>query len=511
MWILSKSDKQVDNKLPTIHFISHIFPTNAADLTFNAGIYFLDLFFSYPCVYHGILDVNFDLIKPTDWVIFSGSDIYHPSTAADVFDKLIFKTGGRVISWGCGYNLQEGNDNLLDISLNKRGFALFTTRDYNFMSEFGKPERYLPCPSCMQPGLKIKSEIVREILVIEHKWFPIHDFPQYEKVNNSIQALQLLSLIASSRVVITNSYHMLYWATLMGKKVILTGKYASKFDFFKYTPVIYSGDLQSDIERAVNYPHALNECRQLNIEFANEVISLIKNDNGQPRDLGEINSDFFSSYDDFNKKQIYELNGRVSEFSRVEEKITHLHEELHGRIDQLHEELHGRINQLQEEKNHLHEWISKLHEEKNQLHEELHGRINQLHEELHGRINQLQEEKNQLHEELHEGINRLQEEKDQLHEELHGGINQLHEEINQLRDEKNRQLEERDSQLTIEINRLREETGQLREEKDRQLEERDNQLTIEITHLREEINKKTSLRYFAGNIKRFFHRRLFKK
>ena len=290
MWTLALPNKHsINTELPNVHFINQFFPINAAAPTFNAGIYFKDLFYSHICIWHNFTDIEFDLIEPTDWVIFSAGDVYHPAVV-DLFNKCITRTGGRVISWGCGYNLQEGNDKLLDKSLNKRGFALFTTRDYNFISEFGKPERYLPCPSCMQPGLDIEREITREVGVIEHKLFPINDFPQYEKLNNSIQALQLLDFIASSRVIVTNSYHITYWAGLLRRKVILFSKHASKYDYFKHPPTMYSGNLEADIECAVIYPDALEECRRLNMEFANEVISVIKTDDGLERDLsgGEI-------------------------------------------------------------------------------------------------------------------------------------------------------------------------------------------------------------------------------
>jgi len=347
MWALTEVDSQIyENTGPTIHFISHMFPTNAADLTFNAGVYFKDLFFSYPCVWHRILDVDFNLIKTNDWVIFSGGDIYHPAEVG-LFNKLIFKTGGRVIGWGCGYNLREGNDKLLDTSLNKRGFALFTTRDYNFISEFGDPERYLPCVSCMQPGFNIRTKIDREVVVIEHKWFPIHDFPEYEKSNNSIQALQLLNFIASSNVVITNSYHMTYWATLLSKKVILTGKYASKFDYFKYQPTVYSGDLQSDIECATTYPEALEECRRLNIEFAKEVISLIQTDDGQSRDLSETYGEFMKSANGY-----FSYEDVLGQINNIHKRIDDTHkyaDDAHRRIDDTHkytDDAHRRIDEL---------------------------------------------------------------------------------------------------------------------------------------------------------------------
>jgi len=350
MWTLVKPSEipavQV-KKSPTIHFISHLYTTNAADSTFNAGVYFSELFFSYPCIHHRIVEIEFELIKPTDWVIFSGGDIYHPADIT-LFNKLIMYTGGRVITWGCGYNIQEGVDKFLNKALYKDGFALFTTREYNLETEFMKPERYLPCVSCMQPGLDIKRKILRDVAVIEHRKHPITEFPQYEKQNHSIQALQLLDFIASSNVVITNSYHMVYWATLLYKKVVLVSKYSNKFDYYKHPPAFYSGDLQSDLNKAATYPNALEECRNLNIQFANEVVDIIQADNGELKDLSNIYPqilvDIPSEQID-SDIEIKNIHKRIDEeINSVNKRIDMFHKNIYSLVEQHHKDTNNRIN-----------------------------------------------------------------------------------------------------------------------------------------------------------------------
>ena len=82
-------------------------------------------------------------------------------------------------------------------------------------------------------------------------------------------------MIGSSEIIVTNGYHATYWATLMGKKVILYNPFSSRHDYFKWSPIRYSGNLQADIEKAQDYPHAKEECRQLTLEFFEKVKQIL--------------------------------------------------------------------------------------------------------------------------------------------------------------------------------------------------------------------------------------------
>ena len=62
----------------------------------------------------------------------------------------------------------------------------------------------------------------------------------------------------------------------MGKKVILYRPFSSRFDGFKYPPVIYSGDLKHDIAMAKTYPDFLNEACTLNNDFFKKVQNIIQ-------------------------------------------------------------------------------------------------------------------------------------------------------------------------------------------------------------------------------------------
>ena len=80
-----------------------------------------------------------------------------------------------------------------------------------------------------------------------------------------------IRFLASAEIVLTNAYHGMYWATLLGKKAIVF-PYSSKFHGFKY-PVAMSapGAWRSARGAAPAFPEALDECRQANLRFADKV------------------------------------------------------------------------------------------------------------------------------------------------------------------------------------------------------------------------------------------------
>ena len=66
--------------------------------------------------------------------------------------------------------------------------------------------------------------------------------------------------IRTSKVIITNSYHGIYWATLMKIKVITMGiLHSNKFEYVKYPPQKYSGNIIKDIYNSKIYEFALDE------------------------------------------------------------------------------------------------------------------------------------------------------------------------------------------------------------------------------------------------------------
>ena len=106
----------------------------------------------------------------------------------------------------------------------------------------------------------------------------------------------MLEFLGSSEVVVTSAYHGLYWATLLGRKVVVANMFSSKFAAFPFPPALLDdtdagvdasaiinangandvGDaLERAIARARAYPHALRECRDANTRFFGRVQELL--------------------------------------------------------------------------------------------------------------------------------------------------------------------------------------------------------------------------------------------
>lgn len=60
------------------------------------------------------------------------------------------------------------------------------------------------------------------------------------------------------------------------KKCIIFALKSEKFEYFKNKPVVYSGNLFADINRAVIYPNALDECKKLTLDYMKDILALLE-------------------------------------------------------------------------------------------------------------------------------------------------------------------------------------------------------------------------------------------
>lgn len=123
--------------------------------------------------------------------------------------------------------------------------------------DFGaKGADYVPCVSCMHPAFLRPYPVTRSVVGYFNagltKGLP-GDIPAL--MSNRASVEDALAFLGSAETVVTNSYHGMYWATLLGRNVVVYGPYSSKFCFFKYAPVLCSrgGDWRAAVKRAKNY------------------------------------------------------------------------------------------------------------------------------------------------------------------------------------------------------------------------------------------------------------------
>ena len=257
---------------PTIHFLHRYITINAGDVACGYYQYFLDDFKDYRCVVHDISSINFSLIKNKDVVIVGGGGLlnalaewnYNINKAASIADKAII--------WSAGFN-SNAEPKYCRIDWTK--FDLIAIRDFSYKTEF----RYVPCATCMIPDLEKNYAIRRRIGVVCHKDFL--GIPQemmtYERITNDFPLQEIIEFIGSSEIILTNSYHAAYWSILMQRKCIIFSLHSEKFNYYKYLPVLFSGDLSLDISQAVIYPNALQESKMLTLEYVEDILSFIGN------------------------------------------------------------------------------------------------------------------------------------------------------------------------------------------------------------------------------------------
>jgi len=134
------------------------------------------------------------------------------------------------------------------------------------------PFKYVPCASCMHKSFDIFKKIIptKKIGIYSHWKRPIKINGLDSSVTN--QGLNFdgkLNYLSDFEIIITNTYHGLYWATLLGKKVICvpnkSGLFSSKYQpTYLYKNTIINEELISNLK---TYPYALEESRSKNIDF----------------------------------------------------------------------------------------------------------------------------------------------------------------------------------------------------------------------------------------------------
>jgi len=82
---------------------------------------------------------------------------------------------------------------------------------------------------------------------------------------------EVVDFIASSALVLTSTYHGMFWATILRVPVIVFGVFSSKFHSFPWPTVGWSGNLTLDAanagQRERDYASALQYCRDANHAF----------------------------------------------------------------------------------------------------------------------------------------------------------------------------------------------------------------------------------------------------
>lgn len=199
----------------------------------------------------------------------------------------------RLIAWGVGADVDidrkgrvgppDKMNSLLDYF---EDFDEVGTRIYPPEGSFTRKNyRWVPCASCMSPIFRELSDVTPSSRVgyYSHKRVPLtlggrnhsgilHSLPYLrngaQSANNRGSNLRAkLEFMARFEFIVTNSYHGVYWATLLGRRVICQ-PFKNGLHTFRHAPTYLDGnDVNAALEQASDYPEALGECRAANIEY----------------------------------------------------------------------------------------------------------------------------------------------------------------------------------------------------------------------------------------------------
>lgn len=199
-------------------------------------------------------------------IILGGGGFVSQDYFKDYIGTLLGAKTRSLIGWSIGHNNHGGCDIFYDKKFIER-FDLLGVRDSENDLE------WVPCPSCMNNAFDKKFEIKNEIIIYEHKNFPMKGVSDsFPRMKNNDSFEDVINFLGSAELVVTNSYHGAYWATLLNKKVVVLQPFSSKFFGFRY-PLIVANNFNDikGIKNVPTYPQALIESREANKKFSDRV------------------------------------------------------------------------------------------------------------------------------------------------------------------------------------------------------------------------------------------------
>jgi len=257
--------------IPTISWMT-VNPDNLAEQVCRPTTYFKELA-DVEVLPNDVEDLD---IFGEKAAIFGGSGLFYPDTA-EVLRKALNRKNHPMVLWGVGAN--DHLEHLVKWPQWTKEFDLIGLRD------FGNPWDYVPCPSCMSPLFDEARDTapVHDVVVYEHPLCQIKEIKGRAKMNNKHPAekyREVLMFLASGKTVVTSSYHGVYWAMLLARKVLCWKPFSSKF--YSLEPLHYRVNEQnwykvhSTMRAPAQVYDYLERCRQHNVLFAQKVFKLLK-------------------------------------------------------------------------------------------------------------------------------------------------------------------------------------------------------------------------------------------
>lgn len=214
-----------------------------------------------------------DLDDPTplcDAVIYGGGKIFGSLyEKLNVYDKM----AKHRIAWGV--STVQSSLFSFRYTRSRQSMTLVGSRDYG-----DDRYEYAPCMSCMSPLFTQEHREIHDVVFYLHKMKSeslMNSIPNNVPVldNHCSSMDEAIKFLGSGETVVSNSYHGVYWALLLGKKVICL-PFSKKFLFYRLPPT-YSDKKNwiKQLSLAKRQKNMLELCKAESIKFENKVRSLI--------------------------------------------------------------------------------------------------------------------------------------------------------------------------------------------------------------------------------------------
>ena len=160
-------------------------------------------------------------------------------------------------------------------SVARRKMHLTGSRDYG-----DTRYDYAPCASCMAPLFDAPPEPEHDVVFYAHGGktakmgieIPAH-IPVLKNTSEGLETA--LRFIASGKTVVSNSYHGVYWALLMGRKTVCV-PFSNKFGHYRESPHFATPrNWLDEIPHAVARPQMLELVREATAVFKAKVDGII--------------------------------------------------------------------------------------------------------------------------------------------------------------------------------------------------------------------------------------------
>jgi len=162
----------------------------------------------------------------------------------------------------------------------KRRLNLIGSRDWDGAGGIGGCD-WVPCASAEHPFFDAPPPPSQEVVVYAHAsksaGFNVHRSTSLPwRINHGSDLVEALQFLASGETVVSNSYHGVFWALLLGRKVLCV-PFSNKFGNFRLPPG-YSTDATwpQDLSLAQAQPELLALCRTATAGFRAKVQALIE-------------------------------------------------------------------------------------------------------------------------------------------------------------------------------------------------------------------------------------------